>query len=149
MQPMIGLPSGLERVRWKPSAVSLQPSNTPRILAPRVLAYSYLSNPTGPAPSATTKPSRFLENGLDAVCGTSLAVESADNSEKRMTISGLIEPSVPMHRAVSVSPRRMASTPTWMALAPDAQAVESEIGEPLVPNFSATWSATEPKRKRR
>jgi len=31
----------------------------------------------------------------------------------------------------------MASTPSWMALAPEAQAVDNEIGEPLVPNVSA------------
>ena len=31
----------------------------------------------------------------------------------------------------------MASTPSCIAVAPEAQAVESEIGEPLVPNFSA------------
>jgi hypothetical protein len=29
-----------------------------------------------------------------------------------------------------------------MAVAPDAQAVDSEIGEPLVPMVSACWSAT-------
>ena len=40
-----------------------------------------------------------------------------------------------MHSAASVSPRRIASTPSWIAVAPDAQAVESEIGEPLVPNL--------------
>ena len=53
-----------------------------------------------------------------------------------------------MQSAASVSPRRIASTPSWMALAPEAQAVDSEIGEPLVPNFSARLSATEPNRKR-
>jgi hypothetical protein len=53
-----------------------------------------------------------------------------------------------MQSAASVSPRRIASTPSWIAVAPDAQAVESEIGEPLVPNLSARWSATEPNRKR-
>ena len=35
MQAMIGLPSGEERVRWNPSAISPQPSTTPRIVAPR------------------------------------------------------------------------------------------------------------------
>jgi hypothetical protein len=35
---------------------------------------------------------------------------------------------------MSVSPRRIASTPSWIAVAPDAQAVDSEIGDPLVPN---------------
>ena len=77
-----------------------------------------------------------------------MLVDSADSSEKRISASGLIEPSVPMHSAASVSPRRIASTPSWIAVAPEAQAVESEIGEPLVPNWSARWSATEPNRKR-
>ena len=53
-----------------------------------------------------------------------------------------------MQSAASVSPRRIDSTPSWIAVAPDAHAVDSEIGEPLVPNFSATRSATEPNRKR-
>ena len=95
-----------------------------------------------------TKPSRFLENGFAAASGGSLAVDSADSSEKRISASGLTEPSVPMHSAASVSPRRIASTPSWIALAPDAQAVDSEIGEPLVPKRSARCSATEPNRQR-
>ena len=37
----------------------------PRILAPRAVAASKLSSTSAPAPSAITKPSRFLENGLD------------------------------------------------------------------------------------
>ena len=84
-----------------------------------------------------TKPSRFLAKGLAACAGGSLEVESADSSEKRMSDSGLIEPSEPMQSAALASPRRIASTPSWIAVAPDAQAVESEIGEPLVPNLSA------------
>ena len=96
-----------------------------------------------------TNPSRFFENGLAAVSGTSLLVDSADSNENRITASGLIDPSVPMQRAASVSPRRIASTPSWIAVAPEAQAVDSEIGEPCVPNFSARLSATEPNRKRR
>ena len=39
-----------------------------------------------------------------------------------------------MQSAASASPRRIASTPSWIAVAPEAQAVESVIGEPLVPN---------------
>ncbi len=58
-------------------------------------------------------------------------MESADSSEKRTMASGLTEPSVAMHSVASVSPRRIASTPSWIAVAPDAQAVESEIGGSL------------------
>ena len=95
-----------------------------------------------------TKPSRFLEKGFEAPSGFSFWVESAESSEKRISDSGLTEPSVPMQSAASVSPRRIASTPSWIAVAPDEQAVESEIGEPLVPKRSATRSATVPKMKR-
>ena len=145
---MIGLPSGLDRVRWNESAISPQPSMTPRIFAPRAVAEARLSSTRAPAPSAMTKPSRFLENGLAAACGGSFAVESAESSEKRIKASGFTEASVAAHRAASVSPRRIASTPSWIALAPEAQAVESEIGEPLVPNRSARCSATDPNRQR-
>ena len=41
-----------------------------------------------------TKPSRFFENGLDAACGGSFWVDSADSSENRTSASGLTEPSV-------------------------------------------------------
>src|SRR4051812_6850358 len=137
MQPMIGLPSGLERVRWNASAISPQPFMTPRILAPRAFADSRLSRTSAPAPSAMTKPSRFLANGLAACAGGSVEVDSADSSEKRISDSGLTEPSEPMQREALVSPRRIASTPSWIAVAPEAQAVDSEIGDPLVPNLSA------------
>src|SRR5450755_3431541 len=95
-----------------------------------------------------TKPSRFLENGLEAACGGLFWVDSADSRENRTSASRLTEPSVATHNAESVSPRRIASTPSWIAVAPEAQAVDSEIGDPLVPNFSARWAATEPNMKR-
>src|SRR5581483_1608698 len=98
--------------------------------------------------SAMTKPSRFLENGFEAACGGMFWVERADSSEKRISASGLTEPSVATQSAASVSPRLMASTPSWIAVAPEAQAVDSEIGEPLVPKRSARCSATEPNRHR-
>jgi hypothetical protein len=95
-----------------------------------------------------TKPSRFLENGFAAACGGSFAVDSADKSEKRISDSALTEPSVPMQSAALASPRRIASTPSWIALAPEAQAVDTEIGEPLVPKRSARCSATDANRQR-
>ncbi|MGY4169435.1 hypothetical protein ACVIM8_003508 [Bradyrhizobium sp. USDA 4529] len=45
--------------------------------------------------------------------------------------SGFTEPSVATHSVASVSPRRIASTPSWIAVAPEAQAVDSEIGDPF------------------
>ena len=85
----MGRPSGLERVRWKESAISPQPSITPRILAPRAMACSRLSSTSAAAPSAMTNPSRFFENGLAAACGGSFAVDSADRSEKRTSDFGI------------------------------------------------------------
>ena len=113
--------------------------------APRPRALSASSRTSAAAPSPMTKPSRFLENGFAAPSGGSFWVESADRSEKRTSDSGFTEPSVPMQSAASISPRRIASTPSWIAVAPEEQAVESEIGEPLVPKRSAIRSATVPK----
>jgi hypothetical protein len=53
-----------------------------------------------------------LEKGFAAACGGSLAVDSADKSEKRISDSAFTEPSVPMQSAASASPRRIASTPS-------------------------------------
>ena len=83
------------------------------------------------------------ENGLAAASGGSFWVESAESSEKRISASGLTEASVPTHSAASVSPRRIASTPSWIAVAPEAQAVDSEIGAPCVPKRSLRCSATD------
>src|ERR1700736_6259708 len=71
--PMIGLPSGLDGVRWNESASSPQPATMPRTVAPRAVAASRLSSTSAPAPSAITKPSRFFENGRTAACGAGLA----------------------------------------------------------------------------
>src|SRR5947207_1399044 len=109
---------------------------TPRIFAPRAVADSRLSITSAPAPSAITKPSRFLENGFDAAPGGSFCVDKADSREKRITASGLTDASVATQSAASVSPRRIASTPSWIALTPDAQAVVMVIGDPLVPYFA-------------
>ena len=95
-----------------------------------------------------TKPSRFLEKGREAACGGSFCCDSAESSEKRTSASGFTVPSVATQSAASVSPRRIASTPSWIEVAPEAQAVDSEIGEPLVPKVSARWAATEPNMKR-
>jgi hypothetical protein len=95
-----------------------------------------------------TKPSRFFENGFDALSGGSFDIDSAESSEKRIRLSTLTEPSVATHSAASVSPRRIASKPSWIELAPDAQAVDSETGAPSVPNLVARPSATEENWKR-
>ena len=71
-------------------------------------------------------------------------MERAESREKRISASGWIEPSVPMQSAVSQAPRRMASTPSWMAEAPEAQAVERVMGEPWGPNSAISRAAMPP-----
>ena len=95
-------------------------------------------------PSASTKPSRSRENGLEAFSGWSLLVDSAESSEKRISASAVAEPSAPIDSARSHSPRRIASTPSWMAVAPEAQAVDSVTGRPWLPKRSASRSAMQP-----
>ncbi len=91
----------MERVRWKSSAFSPQPLRMPRIVAPRASALSSDSSTSAAEPSARTKPSRSLENGLEAFSGMSLLVDSADSSEKRISASAVAEPSAPIDSARS------------------------------------------------
>ena len=93
-----------------------------------------------------TKPSRVLSKGRDARAGSSLRVDSAESSEKRISDSASTVPSAPMHSAVRASPRWIASTPIWIAEAPVAQAVESDTGAPSVPKRAARRSPMPAKR---
>ena len=106
------------------------------------------SSTSAPAPSAITKPSRSLLNGRAADDGGSFRVDNADSRLNRIRLSGFTEASVPTTRAASHSPRRIASTPSWIAVPPEAHAVDVAIGEPLVPNRAASASPTEANRKR-
>ena len=96
-----------------------------------------------------TKPSRLREKGFAASSGGSFLVESAESRAKRISDSLLMLPSVPTHSAAGRSPRRIDSTPSWIAEAPEAQAVVSVIGEPVQPYFSASRSASVPFRNMR
>jgi hypothetical protein len=70
MQPMIGLPSGLERVRWKRRPFSPQPRTMPRMRGAAGLApFEALQHQRARA-LAMTKPSRFLEKGGEALGGS-------------------------------------------------------------------------------
>ena len=62
-----------------------------------------------------------------------------------ISASAVTEPSVPTVSARSVRPWRIASTPSWMAVAPEAQAVDSVTGSPRVPKRSARRSEIAPK----
>jgi hypothetical protein len=87
-----------------------------------------------------------LVKGREAFCGGSLLVDRAESSENRISDSALTEPSVATLSARSVRPCRIASTPSWMAVAPEAQAVDRVTGSPRVPNRSARRSEIEPNR---
>ena len=66
-----------------------------------------------------------------------------DLAELRPYFVEVADPSAPIGKARWHSPRRIASTPSWMDVAPDAQAVDSVIGNPSVPSRSASLSAME------
>ena len=147
-QPMIGLPSGLgagavESVRQLAAAGDhAEDFRTARVRGLEAFQHQRAGAFRHHESVAV------LRKGLDAACGGSLWVEAPTAARTGPRLPALTEPSVATHSAASVSPRRIASTPSWIAVAPDAQAVDSEIGEPLVPNVSARWSATEPNMKR-
>ena len=107
------------------------------MVAPRARAASSDSSTSAPEPSASTKPSRSLENGFDAFSGISLCVESADSSEKRISASAVAEPSAPIASARSHSLRRIASTPSWIAVAPEAQ--KQGVGRRLLDECLTAW----------
>ncbi len=87
-----------------------------------------------PAPSAMHEAVAVLGEGArGAAAARSLLVDSADSSEKRTTDSAVIEPSAPIAGRHRTRRRWIASRPSWIAVAPEAQAVVSEIGDALVP----------------
>ncbi len=115
MQPMMGLPSGEERVRWKPS-----PSRRSR-RARRGCARPWPwrgRSPPAPARRALAHDEAVavLLNGLGRAFRRIVLRRSAESSEKRMSASACTEPSVPMHSAAAVSPggspRRRAGWPS-------------------------------------
>jgi len=137
MAPETARPSGLERVRWKVSARSPTPMISPRMEAPRAIAVAMFSSTRPAAPSPITKPSRDRLKGREAAAGSSLRLDRACSRPKRIIVSGVSEASAPPVSAASVSPRRIASMASWMAEAPEAQAVVTDCGMPVVPKRSA------------
>ena len=81
------------------------------------------------------------ENGFEAFSGRSLLGRQRRQQREADQRLGGAEPSAPIESARSHSPRRIASTPSWIAVAPEAQAVDSVIGRPRVPKRSASRSA--------
>src|ERR1700712_5473455 len=106
-----------------------------------------LDDPQDPG-TAGTRTGQRPQHQRAAEDGGSLRVDNADSRLNRIRLSGLTEASVPTTSAASHSPRRIASTPSCMAVPPEAQAVEVAIGEPLVPKRTARFSPTEANRNR-
>ena len=72
-----------------------------------LMACSKLSNTSAPAPSAITKPSLFISNGLDAAAGFSLFVDSALDALKPPTELSFIGASEPPVMIISALPNRI------------------------------------------
>jgi len=118
-QPMIGLPSGLERgANGKESGEFAAAGQHAEISA----------RPAQPRTHSFREPARrrlrpsqsrrgFFENGFDAACGGIVLRPKAPTAARNATIaSWLTEPSVATHSAASASSRGgIASTPSWIS----------------------------------
>ena len=139
MQPMMGLPSGLDRVRWKQSVNSPQPASTPRMGAPRATAESEAFQHERAGAFRHDETVAVLREWPNRACGGSFWSRVPTAARKR--ISARIDRGVgadAKRRVRFAAPDRLDAELDRRA--PDAQAVESEIGEPLVPKRSADGS---------
>ena len=91
------------------------------------------------APSPITKPSRFLSNGLDAVCGSSFCV-SAVNAVKPWTPDGQTRLLQPPANITSLSPYLIALNASPIECAPVAHAVTIQVLIPFIPYFMAMFA---------
>ena len=131
-------------VRARPGAVEIRrPSRRSRAVAedraPRALAVSAFSSTSAAPPSPMHETVAVLGEGLRR----RLPGSRSGSRGRTAARSAPAIPGSPSRRCRCkgphrVSPRRIASTPSWIAVAPEEQAVDREIGEPLVPNSSAT-----------
>ena len=111
------------------------------MVAPRASARSHASSTRNAAPSPITKPSRPVSNGRDAAVGSSLRVLSAPMRANAAIDVGVIAASVPPHTTTSALPSRIIRSPSPIALAPDAQAVDTQRLAPVKPCFIDTRPA--------
>jgi hypothetical protein len=65
------------RVMWYALDTEAQPSTSTSGVAPRASAAGTCSSTTAAAPSPSTKPSRCVENGQEARCGSTSRSDSA------------------------------------------------------------------------
>src|SRR5262245_20245750 len=91
-----------------------------------------------PAPSARTKPSRSLSKGRLAACGLSLRRDNDFAEVKPPTPMLVMVDSAPPVSITSASPRCMAWKASAVALAAEAQAVESAVLGPHKPKRMET-----------
>ncbi len=99
------------------------PASTAYGVRPRACAEDARSSTNTPAPSPSTKPSRFLSNGREARCGSSLRVDIARICAKPAMLSGWMHASVPPTTTMSARSSAIRSNPAAIASAPDAHAL--------------------------
>ena len=87
-----------------------------------------------PAPSAMTNPSRAASNGREAREGSSFRVLIAPMRANADTVRGVTGASVAPATTTSALPSRTMRTPSPIALAPAAHAVEMQSAGPVNPN---------------
>ena len=88
-----------------------------------------------------TKPSRPASNGRLASSGASFRRESARIALKPAMPILVIGASVPPQNITSARPRRIASSPSPIAMFDAAQAVHCEVSGPFVPSCIETQAA--------
>ena len=88
-----------------------------------------------------TNPSRSASNGRLAASGSSFRRESARIAEKPAIPTRVIGASVPPQSITSARPRRIASSPSPIAMFEAAHAVHWEVSGPRVPSSIETQPA--------
>ena len=115
----------LGRVMWPASFDKPQPSTSPWMDAPRARARSHGSSTSIAAPSPSTMPLRFFENGLhEADTSTGSTVANVCNAAQALSEPFDNGASAPPAIANSSSPRAMRCQASPIATADDEQAVE-------------------------
>src|SRR5574337_975835 len=110
--------------------------------AARLLACSYSSSITTPAPSDNTKPSRSLSHGRLALVGSSLRVDMALAEQKPAIAVPVVANSAPPAIIASASPYWIMRAARPMLCAPVVHAVTQAMFGPFRPNMIDNWPDT-------
>src|SRR6185312_12612479 len=111
---------------WKASDDMPQPTSSPRIVAPRAVAWSQASSMRAAPPSPSTMPSRSAENGRQ-VTGDMALIASHARTQPAVEMASL-----PPTRAASTWPMAIIEAAWAMAWAEEAQALEVANTGPLI-----------------